>query len=343
MAQKHAAPTQVSIAPLKEESALEQFVAQYWKPALAIGICVTAWVLIGQYRSEQAKASEDQSWNTLAGHVEIERVLFSSESNDSPPLDQAVDEVNGSVAGPWARAVQVRQKLNIGDVEGAELALNQLESDFPSHVLTSAQFDVGGEDESATTSIVANLRSAIESEKAWRAANPRLFGLPELPADSPKVKIVTSKGAITVGLFSERAPLHAENFLSNCKEGAYNGTRFHQVVEGTRVIGGDANSKSDNIASWGQGESEAEIERETNDLWHFPGVLAMESKPGANGSHDSIFYFTSGEAHELDNQNTVFGVVLEGMDVIEAMDAVELDGESLRPKEPISIESTEVL
>src|SRR6185436_15276319 len=101
----------------------------------------------------------------------------------------------------------------------------------------------------------------------------------ELPPDAPRVRLNTSKGPIVVGLYVDRAPKHAENFLKLCREGAYNGTKFHRVVRGSLVQGGDPNSVSGEPDSWGSGgPARAIVPENAPRLRHSKGARAGRSR-----------------------------------------------------------------
>ena len=63
----------------------------------------------------------------------------------------------------------------------------------------------------------------------------------------------TGEGDITIRFFPDKAPSHVRNFIDLSEQGYYNGTKFHRIVPGFMIQGGDPNTKSDNRASWGMG------------------------------------------------------------------------------------------
>ena len=145
-----------------------------------------------------------------------------------------------------------------------------------------------------------------------------------------------------VGLYSDRAPKHTENFLKLCREDFYKGTKFHRVVRGSVVQGGDPNSISGDPDTWGSGGLPNAIEPENDPrLRHFKGALAAWRAPGETRSNGSQFLITTTDQNEMDGQTVVFGIVLDGFQTLEAIESGAVVGD--RPQDPATIESVEVL
>ncbi len=135
-----------------------------------------------------------------------------------------------------------------------------------------------------------------------------------------RVVITTSFGDIEVVLFSDSVPKASENFLTHAKDGYYDGTIFHRVIDGFMVQGGDpTGTGSGGESIWG-GNFEDEF---SPDLSNIRGTLAMANAgPGTNGSQ---FFINQADNTYLDNRHTVFGKVTEGMDVVDAIAKTEKD------------------
>ena len=165
----------------------------------------------------------------------------------------------------------------------------------------------------------------------------------EKPMSEYKDKVAelsTSKGKITIRFFPDVAPNHVKNFLDLSEQGFYTGTRFHRVVPGFVIQGGDPNTKSDDRRPmWGTGGSGKNLKAEFNKVHHRRGILSMARSQDPD-SASSQFFIVVGDAGFLDNQYTVFGEVTEGMDVADAIVAAPKRGES--PVEPVKIESVTV-
>jgi cyclophilin family peptidyl-prolyl cis-trans isomerase len=187
------------------------------------------------------------------------------------------------------------------------------------------------------------LESRIDAQIAWRAQHPTLVGLPDLPANGPKVKINTDHGSIVVGLYTDRAPRHAEAFLKLAREGSFNGMKFHRVLADHLIQSGDPNTLKEDVTAWGMGELGTAQEPEPNDLTHFAGAVTSVRRVGAKGSSGSQFQILIADDHQLDADAVVFGRVLEGMDVAKTISELKAVASTDRPEEPATIQSTEVL
>jgi cyclophilin family peptidyl-prolyl cis-trans isomerase len=143
------------------------------------------------------------------------------------------------------------------------------------------------------------------------------------PAKRYTATIATDRGDIVVELFADKAPQTVNNFVFLAREGFYDGVTFHRVIPGFMAQGGDPTGS-------GRGGPGYRFEDEFHaDLRHDgPGVLSMANAgPGTNGSQ---FFITHGPTPHLDDRHTVFGRVVEGMDVV--LDIPERD--PMKAREP---------
>ena len=127
-----------------------------------------------------------------------------------------------------------------------------------------------------------------------------------------QVKLETTRGDITLELYAEHAPKTVNNFIFLINEGFYNGVTFHRVIENFMIQGGDPTGT-------GRGGPGYRFEYELvgNPLKHGTKVISMANAgPNTNGSQ---WYITLGDASQLDGSYTIFGRVIEGMDVVEAI------------------------
>lgn len=188
----------------------------------------------------------------------------------------------------------------------------------------------------------------------------------EIKENESVVELTTTAGVITVKLFPEIAPKAVENFVTHAKDGYYDGTPFHRVIEGFMIQGGDPEGTGMGGESiWGEG-FEVEI---SNQLYHIRGALSM-ARAQALDSQGSQFFivqgtedqsdgmaiqftperiieaYKNGGAKSLDGNYTVFGQVIEGMDVVDKIAQAEVTSngnEVSTPVDPVTIESTKVL
>jgi peptidyl-prolyl cis-trans isomerase B (cyclophilin B) len=153
-----------------------------------------------------------------------------------------------------------------------------------------------------------------------------------------QVRLETSAGNMTVELFTKEAPGHAENFVKLARQGFYDGTRFHRVIPGFMIQGGDPNTKTDNDKTWGTGGPGWQIKAEFNDVHHERGVLSMarSSDPNSAGRQ---FFVCHGEAGFLDKQYTAFGRLVDGFEALDVIATAKCKpgGEGSRPMDPVKI------
>ncbi|MGD1837146.1 MAG: peptidylprolyl isomerase [Nitrososphaeraceae archaeon] len=143
--------------------------------------------------------------------------------------------------------------------------------------------------------------------------------------------IQTSQGNITIEFFPNAAPKHVSNFLNLAEEGFYDGTIFHRIIKEFMIQGGDPNSKTEsNRQIWGTGGPNHTIDAEFNDIPHERGILSMarSSDPNSAGSQ---FFIVTKDSRFLDNQYTVFGKVIEGMDIVDKIENL-ITNENDQPK-----------
>lgn len=150
----------------------------------------------------------------------------------------------------------------------------------------------------------------------------------------------TNKGDVTIE-FSQATPNTVANFVKLAQAGFYNGTKFHRVIAGFMIQGGDPLSKDDSMmARWGTGGPGYQFADEiaatnSNDV----GTIAMANAgPNTNGSQ---FFINVAPNNFLDTKHTVFGKVTAGLDVVMAISKVAT-GQNDRPVEPVVINSISV-
>ncbi|MDX1682442.1 MAG: peptidylprolyl isomerase [Phycisphaeraceae bacterium] len=155
-------------------------------------------------------------------------------------------------------------------------------------------------------------------------------------SDYPQVKLETSEGPITVELWDDVAPGHAENFLKLVDDNFYDGLTFHRILPGFVIQGGCPNGNGTGGPGW-------TVDAEFNDREHVKGVLSMarSSDPDSAGSQ---FFICLGREHcqHLDGQYTAFGKVVDGMDAVDKIAETELaDARSGSPVDAPAIEKAE--
>lgn len=147
-------------------------------------------------------------------------------------------------------------------------------------------------------------------------------------SNNPKVKITTNYGTMIMVLRADVAPLHAENFLKLVGEKFYDGTTFHRVIPRFMIQGGDPNSRSENRMTHGTGGPGYTIPAEINLPNKRGSVAAARQGDQVNPRRESSgsqFYINVVDNKFLDNQYTVFGEIVEGMEVADKIAAVQCD------------------
>lgn len=171
----------------------------------------------------------------------------------------------------------------------------------------------------------------------------------EDPFGGPVVEMTTTKGDMKIQLYN-LTPKHRDNFVKLAREGYFDGMKFHRVIEGFMIQGGDPLSKDDSLRTkWGEGGPGYSIEAEFRDtLHHCKGALAAarlgDLANPRKASSGSQFYIVQDEegCRHLDGEYTVYGQVIEGLDVIDAIACVETDAYD-RPLVPVVITKVSVV
>jgi peptidylprolyl isomerase len=150
---------------------------------------------------------------------------------------------------------------------------------------------------------------------------------PPPPGEAGSVVLVTSMGNITIELFDDM-PITTKNFKNLATLGVYDDTIFHRVIAGFMIQGGDPTGT-------GYGDpSIATIQDEfRGDQRNLRGTVAM-ANTGEPNSGSSQFFINLVYNEHLDGLHPVFGRVIAGMDVVDAISQVPVDGEN-RPSEPV--------
>ncbi len=149
------------------------------------------------------------------------------------------------------------------------------------------------------------------------------------------VEMTTNAGTIRIELDDAKAPASVENFLAYVRAGHYDGTVFHRVIEGFMIQGGDP------LGTGTGGPGYKFADEFSPRLRHSkPGLLSMANAgPNTNGSQ---FFITLAATPWLDNKHSIFGEVVEGMDVVEKIGATATSKPGDRPLKPISITSVKI-
>lgn len=136
--------------------------------------------------------------------------------------------------------------------------------------------------------------------------------------DNPIVTISTNYGDMTIELWHDVAPTHADSFLARTNEGFYNGLKFHRVIGNFMIQGGDPKGN-------GTGNAGYFLPAEFSAEPHVEGTLSMARAQSPNSASCQFFLCVTRVAH-LDKQYTVFGQLLKGFDILHKIENVEVGG-----------------
>ncbi|PSN73250.1 cyclophilin-like protein [Corynespora cassiicola Philippines] len=159
------------------------------------------------------------------------------------------------------------------------------------------------------------------------------------------VTLHTSRGDIKLELFCESVPKTAENFLALCASGFYDASPFHRLIPGFIVQSGspadDPKSKTSRSIYDDRPDGLFDDEIRPALRHNARGILSMANKGSNSNTNGSQFFITLAPAPHLDGKNTVFGKVLEGHEVLDELEKIEVDKKS-RPKERVEIKNVTI-
>ncbi len=175
----------------------------------------------------------------------------------------------------------------------------------------------------------------------------------EKPADTPepfsiesveelaryRAVIETSAGDITVSFLPDRAPNHVRNFLRLADAGVYDGMSVHRVVKGFVIQTGHLPTRSDPLGERQQSYIRP-LKAEFNDVVHDVGILSMARTEDPDSATSSFFIVTA-RAQALDGKYTAFGRVESGLEVVQAIESVAVNGET--PVERVEVVTVRVV
>jgi len=203
---------------------------------------------------------------------------------------------------------------------------------FSSSLLVAAAVSVG------SLCLASSLGLGIDVAQAQESETPKDSAAAGKGEPMTVAILETSMGSITCRLLPDVAPKAVENFVGLAKRGYYEGVVFHRVITDFMIQGGDPTG----TGYGGKSIWEIPFEDEVSPEWRFdrPGILAMANtgRPRSNGSQ---FFVTLKETPWLNDRHTIFGEVIDGYDVVQAIGAVETGAQD-KPIEEVKIESVTI-
>jgi peptidyl-prolyl cis-trans isomerase B (cyclophilin B) len=161
--------------------------------------------------------------------------------------------------------------------------------------------------------------------------------------DSEVAVLETSYGKIVIEFLPGVAPKAVRNFKDLARENFYDGTKFHRIVKDKNKIvaiqGGDPNTINGDPQTWGSGQpNQKTVPAEISSLKHERGTVSAARKPNDPNSATSQFYICIGPQPSLDGQYTIFGRVIEGMNVVDSIAFAPAIPKVERPIDPVVVD-----
>jgi cyclophilin family peptidyl-prolyl cis-trans isomerase len=163
--------------------------------------------------------------------------------------------------------------------------------------------------------------------------------------DEEALVLETNYGRIVIEFISNAAPKHIKTFKELAREGFFDGTRFHRLVKNkdrdakvVAIQGGDPNTINGSPATWGQGqEGQKKIPGEFTTIPHDRGIVSAARKPDDIDSATSQFFIMVASQPSFNAQYSVFGRVIEGMNVADSIARAPLFPRSEMPIDPVVV------
>lgn len=272
------------------DDAARKNLEQQWKDTLAQANALLYQVADAGIQAYRAAPNDDRELTSF-----LVKVLQDEVANDQ--YERAADLGNALVDGQCDMP-QIYREAGI-----ANFAINNL--DRALDIVNKAE---------AMSSLSADaraLRKSVQEYKEFWKREQELREKEKAADDLPRVKLTTSKGDIVIELFENEAPETVANFLSLVKKGFYDKLTFHRVIAGFMAQGGCPVGDG----SGGPGYTIYDEVGKPEARQHFRGSISMAKTPAAN-SGGSQFFICFRPAPELNGQHTVFGRVIEGMEVL---------------------------
>ena len=193
--------------------------------------------------------------------------------------------------------------------------------------------------ESAPTSSTVAAEPEPEAAAPTTTEPPREREKPMSAYENKVAEIKTTKGTIVMRFYPDVAPNHVKNFIDLAEQGFYTNTKFHRVIPGFMIQGGDPNTKpSGDPMTWGSGGSGKHVKAEFSTVPHRRGIISMARANDPN-SASSQFFIVVADSNFLDGKYSVFGEVLSGMDVADEIVNAPRNKSNDRPNDAVAIQS----
>ena len=153
--------------------------------------------------------------------------------------------------------------------------------------------------------------------------------------------VETSLGTFVLQLLPDAAPNHVGLFMKIARDGGFAGTAFHRVVKFAVIQGGDPFTRdAARVADWGQGGLN-QVSREPNAEKHTAGAVSAVADPSRPDSAGTQFFVAVTDQPALDGQYTVFARVVDGLEIVQQISAVDADAEG-RPRSRVDVRAVTI-
>jgi cyclophilin family peptidyl-prolyl cis-trans isomerase len=206
----------------------------------------------------------------------------------------------------------------------------------------------------STTTQIAVAENNVATSTETKKEETKKTNMNNSKQESYKVTMNTNYGTVVLELDGKKAPNTAYNFAQIARMGGYNGVKFHRIIKGFMIQGGDPLTKDDSQqGAWGTGGTGWDGKKFVNEnsgLSNVIGSISMANAGSSKGpggvvdTNGSQFFINTGNNTFLDGKHTVFGKVVSGMDVVVKMENVKtmFPGQLDRPEKPVVINSVTV-
>jgi cyclophilin family peptidyl-prolyl cis-trans isomerase len=191
-----------------------------------------------------------------------------------------------------------------------------------------------------STAVTETTATAAASATEAPAPAPAAAEKPASYYQNKVAELHTSSGDIHIRFFPDVAPNHVKNFIDLAEKGFYNGTKFHRVIPGFMIQGGDPNTIKGDPGTWGTGGSPQNVRAEFSTVKHTRGIVSA-ARTNDPDSASSQFFIMVSEYPSLDGKYSVFGQVTKGLDVADKIVNAPR-GAMDRPNDPTTIESISI-
>ncbi len=285
-----------------------------------------------------ASGEEAALWDRFMGTRELFRLSRLSASQALAEFEALLKQCRTTQLEAFVRLYIGTCLFRMCDYERSLAALEELKRDFPDHYVCRRLEPLD--------SIVDTNIDICRKQMSWIKEHPVDLTRPK-PNDDVIAEVDTSEGKFVLGFFKDLAPKHVQNFLRLAEEGKFNNTYVFHVFHDFWIKFGDtqATNPADKSA-WSQGGVTYNLTPEPSKLSCIRGSLVQERPfgPGTQGQPDHGSQMSICVAYPtfLDGEATVFGEVIEGMDVVEAISRVEVESSNLIPAKDVLIRSVTI-